>query len=273
MSIIVPTSFIQQTDPPTYLGFTTGSSIYLNANNRTSYPLSGSVWYDLSGNGRNAAITGSISFVNGGTGSVSYWDLPGGTGSNAMIYANSSFGALAGSVTIGGWCKAYLPSPPTGNTYSYIPLYSYGSSTGGLLGLSSRIWTGPGADQSGTSRIQVPFFNTTGSNAYADTTDGYFWNYRSKWLHMMMQWKYEATQPNPGSNVRLYVNGTLQAWDTERGGISGDRRVRCGNFNAGGSLSTVFYNSSYATLEGYDRFLTSDEIYGNFYVSKSFYGY
>lgn len=41
---------------------TDGLICYLDAANRKSYPGSGSTWYDLSGNGYNASIVGSVTF-------------------------------------------------------------------------------------------------------------------------------------------------------------------------------------------------------------------
>jgi len=42
-----------------------GLVLALDAGNTKSYPGSGSTWYDLSGNGRNATISGSPTFSNG----------------------------------------------------------------------------------------------------------------------------------------------------------------------------------------------------------------
>lgn len=44
---------------------TTGLSLYLDAFIPQSYPGTGSTWFDLSGNNRNATINGAISFTSG----------------------------------------------------------------------------------------------------------------------------------------------------------------------------------------------------------------
>lgn len=44
--------------------FTTGITLNLDASNPTSYPGSGSVWYDLSGNGLNGTLVNGVSFTN-----------------------------------------------------------------------------------------------------------------------------------------------------------------------------------------------------------------
>ena len=55
----------------------TGSLFYYDPGNVASYPASGSIMYDLSGNGRNATINGSNTWVSG---SMSYFNLTGSTG-------------------------------------------------------------------------------------------------------------------------------------------------------------------------------------------------
>ena len=274
MGIVQPTGYIQQTSPPSYLGFTTGSTIYLDAKKTTSYPGSGSIWYDLSGNGLNGSISGSVSFINGGTGNANYFSYPNGTGSLlGSIIVNSALGNLAqtGSITIGGWCKTTVDNSMTGSAgYGIIPMYSYGVSAAGNFnqGLTSNIeYT-----NTTNSRLYGRFYGG-GGVAYPISTDGFFYNYNSKWLHLMAQWYYSSITPVGNGNIRLFVNGTLKAIDGESGAIGGDRKCRVGYNSNDGANTTTFYNGSFSTLEVYQKVLTNDEIYNNFYVSKSFYGY
>jgi len=131
------------------------------------------------------------------------------------------------------------------------------------------------------SSIRGKFRNAQANVAYPQTTDGYFYNYNNKWIHLMMQWNYQATQgvsPNGINNISIYVNGTyqntLRGDNGESGAVGGDRRIRAGSFqNYGGDTTTNFLEGNFSTIEAYGRLLTSDEIYGNFYVSKSFFGY
>lgn len=48
---------------PTSNIVTNGLQVYLDAANSTSYPGSGNIWYDLSGNGRNATMVGTPTFT------------------------------------------------------------------------------------------------------------------------------------------------------------------------------------------------------------------
>jgi hypothetical protein len=52
---------------------TSGLALCLDAGNNKSYPGSGSVWYDISGNNRNGTINGNPTFTNG------YFDITGDT--------------------------------------------------------------------------------------------------------------------------------------------------------------------------------------------------
>lgn len=276
MSIIQPTGYIQEQTAPIYLGFTTGSVIYLDANKKTSYPGSGSTWYDLSGNNRNGNITtGSINFISGGTGSVSYFSYPGGLDSSSSIVVNSQIGnsAQTGSITFGGWCKSYVDNYSTGsNGGGYIPLYSYGVATPGLstVGLTSNVRT---TGSLSAASLWGKWYGVGGVSIPV-STEGYFYNYNSKWVHIMAQWYYSTITPAGNGNIRLFVNGTLQAIDGESGAIGGDRICRVGcNSNFGYNTNNTFYNGSFATLEVYDKILSQNQIYGNFYVSKSLYGY
>jgi hypothetical protein len=70
----VPTFTITPTPSPTPLPITTGSLFFYDPGNLNSYPGSGSVLYDLSGNGRNASINTGITWVSG---SAAYFDLNG----------------------------------------------------------------------------------------------------------------------------------------------------------------------------------------------------
>jgi hypothetical protein len=291
MGIVQPTGFIKEQTPPTYLGFTTGSSVYLNANNRTSYPGSGSIWYDLSGNGRNAAITGSVVFTNGGTGSVSYFYMGGATGSFDTVDNNIvvSSAVSATGVTFGGWCKAVITNsttgslPPASSDTGYVPLYSYGVATSRFdqNGISNYVQNN--FDPNASPPIERSIIGAHwqgGSTAFIETTTGYFYNYNNKWMHLMLRWQYKSGSiPAPGrlDNVQIYVNGTYQnnfdTNDGETGFLGADNRFRMGAFTNTGQIWEKFLNGSFSTLEAYDRYLTPDEIYGNFNVSKSFYGY
>jgi len=69
-----PTTTTTPTPSPTPLPITTGSLFFYDPGNLNSYPGSGSVLYDLSGNGRHANINTGITWVSG---SAAYFNLNG----------------------------------------------------------------------------------------------------------------------------------------------------------------------------------------------------
>lgn len=94
---------------------TNGLAVLLDASDYTSYPLSGSTWFDRSGNGRNGTLRGSVSWVD--SGQASYFDFSGAnadyidqTSGSSLVYKdicivfnadgmNSSFGYLVSRST------------------------------------------------------------------------------------------------------------------------------------------------------------------------------
>jgi hypothetical protein len=76
---------------------TSGLVLYLDAGNTSSYPGSGSTWFDLSGNGYNMTLTGSPTFSssNGGVlqfnGSTQYGSL------TSLDYSSTNFTIMAAS--------------------------------------------------------------------------------------------------------------------------------------------------------------------------------
>ena len=94
---------------------TNGLAVLLDASDFTSYPISGSTWFDRSGNGRNGTLRGSVSWVDNGQ--ASYFDFSGvdadyidQTSGSSLVYKdicivfnvdamNSSFGYLVSRST------------------------------------------------------------------------------------------------------------------------------------------------------------------------------
>jgi hypothetical protein len=92
------------TPSPTPLPFpVTGSLFYYDPGNISSYPGSGSVLYDLSGNGRNANINTGITWVSG---SAAYFDLNG-NDNNSITGTTLSMSPISWSM----WMAIYRNDP------------------------------------------------------------------------------------------------------------------------------------------------------------------
>jgi hypothetical protein len=84
---------------PTPVPLPTGSLFYYDPGNIASYPGSGSILYDLSGNGRNANINNAITWVSG---SSAYFDLNG-SNNNSITGTTLSQTLTSWSMWIGIW--------------------------------------------------------------------------------------------------------------------------------------------------------------------------
>jgi len=98
-----PTATITPTPSPTPLPITTGSLFFYDPGNLNSYPGSGSVLYDLSGNGRHANINAGITWVSG---SAAYFDLNG-NDNNSITGTTLSMSPISWSM----WMGVYRNDP------------------------------------------------------------------------------------------------------------------------------------------------------------------
>lgn len=73
---------------------TSGLLVRLDASNSTSYPGSGTTWYDISGNGNNATLSGAT--YNSGDGHYINFD-----GSNDQAYYSVTWPAAVSIITVG----------------------------------------------------------------------------------------------------------------------------------------------------------------------------
>lgn len=85
---------------------TSGSVITLDASDPNSYPGSGTLWTDISGNGFNATMTGSVAYSGSLPSSFDYKN-----GVNNYFLGNSDLtGSIINGVTIMSWIKVYNTS-------------------------------------------------------------------------------------------------------------------------------------------------------------------
>jgi hypothetical protein len=83
---------------------TNGLVLYLDAGNSKSYPTTGTIWYDRSGNGNNGTLVNGPTFNSGNGGSIVF------DGVNDYIGVNSSNSlTITGSaITLGAWVNYNL---------------------------------------------------------------------------------------------------------------------------------------------------------------------
>jgi hypothetical protein len=224
-----------------------GLQLYLDASNDTSYPGSGTTWYDLSGNGNDVAMqnSGDISYTASGGGYFS-------TGATGYFNRSSATNVPTGSTpyTVSAWVQ--LPSgwPGGSNSHTiaqigsaptYYNLNSFGATPGGYLEVG---WFLLNTDPPPlTSNSWTPSSPTT------------------NWMNVVSQWD--------GATRNIWYNGVLQATDSIGTYLANNTDILIGidfpgfgNYLIGNIGQVLIYN----------RALTSSELVQNFNAVKSRYG-
>jgi len=215
-----------------------GLQLYLDANNTTSYPGSGTTWYDLSGNGNDVVMQNS--------GSISYTATGGG------YFTLASSGYFNKATTTG------IPTGTSAYTMSVWVQWSSGTwpTFGGMLGIGSS-----------TTTNQTNQFRTTGTNALLN-----YWygndlaatsalSPASQWFNAVAQWD--------GTTRKIWVNGTQVASAGASGLNVSSSLLQVGATNIGGS-EPLQGNIGQALI--YNRALTSTEIQQNYTATRTRYG-
>lgn len=220
----------------------TGSlKLYLDAANPSSYPGSGSLWTDLSGNNNNVTLINNPTFNNGNGGSIYI------NGNNQ--YAISSYvGSTTESYTYSAWFK---------NDNNSEPKY-----------LLTRGRDGEGNGWSLQVQITTTGIAAAGVVPTVPSTVGIFVNGTTRlvlntWYNITAVW-------TAGQSIKIYVNGVLEGTTTTNytslrtsssGWVIGS--VQTSNFTSGNNAVALVYN----------RALTDAEIMTNFNAVKSRFGY
>ena len=214
---------------------TSGLQLYLDANSTASYPGTGTIWYDLSGQNNNVTMqnSGSISYTASGGGYFT-------TGSNG--YFN----------------KATTTGIPTGNSnYTLSAWIQKGSSwgTGGIMGIGSA-W--------GSTNL-VNAIRTSGNNSFFN----YWWAndlLGNSSLSPVTQW-FNVAAKFDGTTRSLWVNGAQISSDTPTG-----HNVTTSALGIAVTNNTEYLNAKIGQVLIYNRALTTAEIQQNYTAVRSRYG-
>jgi hypothetical protein len=229
------------------MGVTTGKSAFqpnivtdglvlnLDAINPNSYPQSGTIWYDTSGNNNSGTLTNGTSWTPNGAQTSFSFD---GVDDYVNCGTNSSLNFGTGSATIGAWFKTSgnIGALCTKRQGSGFQLYVY----------SERLY----ADGAGTP---TGVYSTAKVNTNV--------------------WKYGVVvYDRIGSLIRLYVNGTADG-TTDLGGTTLTDVGSCniGRATLGGTPRDYF-NGTISQVSIYNRALTSQEVLQNYNALKSRFG-
>jgi hypothetical protein len=212
-----------------------GPVLYLDANNLSSYPGTGTTWYDISGNGNDVTMVNSSSIA---------WS------NSAPVYfstgANGWFNNPSGS------------NLPTGNAnYTFI------------------IWIQLGSTWNGNGFMSIGSFGATNqSNAFRTASTQQLLNYWWA-NDLVVQdnsvsptnW-FNAVATYDGTTRSIWVNGSIIGSDSPVG-----HNVITSALQIAKTGGNEFLNGNVGEVLIYDRGLTSGEILGIYNATKSRYGY
>lgn len=241
-----------------------GLTLWLDASLQSSYPGSGSTWFDLSGNDQNFTLYNSPTYSTNNGGEL----LFSGTNDYARIINSTAIDSSASSGTIDFWFRSI---------YS-----SLGPHGGRLISFS---------DSSGTGSDTT---STQGSNK---DYNNYLCIVKNNPAESISLW-YKANPSTFGPSTLVNTNSYFNAaitWDTSGGSMTFKFYLNSTNSNTttvtqspygsaastitigqncAGALSNPFENTScaFSNIKLYSRALTSAEISHNYNVTKSRFG-
>jgi len=213
-----------------------GLQLYLDASNSASYPGSGSTWFDLSGNNRNASLINSPSYNTEANGVLIF------NGSNQQANLGTWF--TFQNFTISTWIK------PGTSQKAYADIFD-NNHTG------TRNWV----CQQNNMNLNQYSFTVLPSNGVSSSTGNFNLN-SNTW--------YNLTVTFDNSRVRGYLNGSLFATGNAvtSTSIYSQQNFVIANWANGGRQ----WNGRIGEFLVYNRALSLQEIEQNFNATKSKFG-
>ena len=231
---------------------TNGLVLSLDAAKRDSYPGSGTVWSDISGNGNNGTLTNGPTFNSDNGGSIVF----DGTNDYASLPTNT---ITSGSVAMFFWISGSYQN-------YYLSLFERNSATG--TGLSTAIpyngW------------VQVGYMGNSGSfNRFVINGQVYSANTGANFPYDYATFKpifWMGAVPPFGGNSNPNLSFHLQP---SPGGYTGFNWIDF-SYKAIGVSATAgnqrYFNGGISSMQIYNRALSTSEVLQNYNAQKSRYG-
>jgi hypothetical protein len=216
-----------------------GLVLNLDASYKSSYPATGSTWFDISGSGNNnGTFTNGPIFGTANGGQITF------DGINDYILVNNNSSLNLTNLTVSAWVK------PITNNYSPIMFryFNITSYNGWHLYYSGTKFAASGRETS------AAYLNITSTNNYA-----------------INNW-YNLTWTKSGNTWSLYINGVL---DNSLNLGVGNVIFTNNNLTIGSEYTTGsagFSNINIGNVNIYNRPLSTSEILQNFNATKSRFG-
>ena len=218
--------------------------LWLDAGNPLSYPGTGTLWSDLSGNGNNGTLVNGVAYRTANGGVMSF------DGVNDYVDLGNKFNPLLQSQTVSLWFN-------TNNVTTLKFLLSKGNLNSGAIGFSMFI-------ENGLLNCRINGNNTTSQRA-----DNRFNISANAWYNISMVIDRE------NNTLRSYLNGVLSTDSGFGTSIAGFGSItNTNNFYIGASVGLTFFflgqNNENILYE--NRALTPEEVNQNFQATRNKYG-
>ena len=260
----VPGDIVQISTPPTTTTTTTTASpivtaglvLNLDAGNSSSYPGTGTSWFDISGNSNNATLTSY------GAGVPSYSSLGGG----AILFTRNAFNVGNSAIFPGGSSFANLTTAVSLSLWFYT-----GTNTTMILaGKGYQFETVP-------YEIQSYQININGGTINARiTANGSTSNTDLSGPSLSLNTWTNVTLTYDGSNIIIYINGTLTNSTPKTGLMTSIYSlpfiISGQTTNISGSTVSDFYGGYIGQVLLYNTALTAGQILQNFNGTKTRFG-
>jgi len=213
---------------------TNGLVLCLDAASRKSYPGTGNVWRDLSGNGNDGTLTNSPIYSPANFGNFQF-------ATNTYISTTYNTALDTQTPTVEVWVKT---NATTQNGFWFEK---------GFVNAQYSLFQEGG---------NIKWRQNFGGITNLSTTTATYMN-TSSW--------YQVVGTYSSGFRRLYINGVLVNSDAQSGTIA-TSNLGCRIGAYGGGAPDYYYNGSLAICKVYNRTLTPDEINQNFKATKSRFG-
>jgi len=217
---------------------TNGLVLALDAAKKDSYPGSGTVWRDISGNGNNGTLTNGPTFNSGNGGSIVF------DGVNDYVNCgNNSSLSISSAITLSSW----INSSTLFSSQYFPPFIIKGLNVSYML-----------FGNSSTNQVRIRI----GGNIAANVLDSVSTISANTWYNIIGTYD--------GTDMKIYINGVLENTKNRIGTIpTGSDTVYMG-FNPTGE--PIIYNGKISTALVYNRALSATEILQNYNATKGRYG-
>lgn len=215
-----------------------GLILALDAADKNSYIGSGTTWKDLSGNAYNGTLTNGPTFSGANLGTFIF----DGTNDNVQLGTASTF-LPTSAITINCWAKTNVIG-----VYKKI-FVTVTAGTASITGIYFSL--GPAPDG-----IYLGIITSNGTQYVTSTTNPSTTSFSN------------FCGTYDGSNIRLYLNGTLLATQAQTGTINNGGIGRISGYDNGGEI----WDGNISTFSIYNKALSATEVLQNYNVTKTRFG-